>query len=449
MSSSEPQFVDYAIVPHPSEPRVLLLPSENGWLLPHVYHHERHFWQSVAPVNQAVGALLGMELTTLRCMWTDYWRTVYAMENHSAGWRPPAGAAWFSSDQVAELSLARPELREQLSNWFAAQDASAAPRGVPWYRAGWYAEATEWIRAQLDRLSLPAAGSIEQLRSWERSAILRAHTAAGDLYFKAAPPMFAHEPALTQALAERDPARFPAVLAVDTERCWMLMPDHGGRRLDQIPDVDRWELALRRFARLQIALSADVGRFVGLGCPSRPLELLAAQIDPLLSDTAALTSASAALDQREIAELRALGPRLRARCAELAGYGLPLTLEHGDFWPGQVLARDDGDVFIDWSDSSVAHPFFSMSFFSDTTEAEEFLPGIADLRSRMRDAYLEPWNAYEPAARLVEAYELAQQLAPLHNAITYHVYILPGMQAKWEMHNMISFYLRKLLRPGS
>jgi hypothetical protein len=436
---------DWAILGYPSEPRVLLLPGAAGWSLPAAEHSTRHFWQDVAPVNAALGALLGLKVTTLRCARTDYQNNLYVLESHSPNWSPPPGAIWAGQAELGALEFERPELRAALEEWFA-WDAGATSNRPPWYRPGWFTRAAEWMLEQLERHNMPATGPIEQLRSWERSAILRAPTAGGLAYFKAVPAMFAHEPALTQALAARDPARFPAVLAADVSRRWMLMPDAGGTTLDQVPDLARWESALRAYARVQIALAPAVDELARAGCPHRPLAALPAALDALLADTAAFTPPGAALSAEEIDILRGRAPEYKAWCAELARLAIPPTLEHGDFWAGQVVLRGEEFVFIDWSDSTIAHPFFSMSFFADTAEAEEFLPGVPGLRERLRDAYLEPWAAFAPRASLLAAFELAQSVSALHNAAIYHQWILPRMEAKWEMRNMIPFYLRKLLK---
>ena len=87
-------YHDWAILPHPRTPQLLLLPGEHGWALPCVEHAQRHFWQSVAPVNGGIRALLGVDATTLRCVHTDYQSNLYALENHSPAWDPPPGAIW-------------------------------------------------------------------------------------------------------------------------------------------------------------------------------------------------------------------------------------------------------------------------------------------------------------------------------------------------------------------
>src|SRR5262249_20679996 len=158
---------------------------------------------------------------------------------------------------------------------------------------------------------------------------------------------------------------------------------------------------------------------------------LAAQIDALFADTAALQPGTRyGLSDAEVARLRACAPQYRALCAELAGYGLPETLEHGDFWPGNIIATAQSCVYFDWSDASITHLFFRLRLSRETAGAHR--PAIPDARTRLRDAYLEPWSLYAPMRRLVRAFDLAQRLAPLHHALTYHRYILPHIEAKWE-----------------
>src|SRR5213079_169073 len=101
------------------------------------------------------------------------------------------------------------------------------PQRVPWFVPGWSDKAGAWIRSQIDRLGLTQTAPVEQLRSWQRSAIWRVSTNGGDCYFKAVPPMFAHEPALMQKLAEQYPTHLPELLAIEQEQGWFLMPDLG------------------------------------------------------------------------------------------------------------------------------------------------------------------------------------------------------------------------------
>jgi hypothetical protein len=135
---------------------------------------------------------------------------------------------------------------------------------------------------------------------------------------------------------------------------------------------------------------------------------------------------------------------LKQACAALAGFHIPLSLEHGDLWTGQIIARPDGGfLFTDWSDCAITHPFFSLPFF--LAEIENELPGVADAPEQLRDAYLGEWTAYESLPRLLAAYDLACLLSPWYTALRYHRDILPYMETRWEMENMLAYNLRLLL----
>jgi hypothetical protein len=217
---------------------------------------------------------------------------------------------------------------------------------------------------------------------------------------------------------------------------------------DEREDLAPWEAALRSFAEVQIALAARYDELRALGVPERRIADLATAVEPLLDDSAAtLPGEPAGLSAEQRAQLRTLAPRLPTAIAELAAYGLPATIEHGDLWPGQIFVADDRIAFIDWSDSSIAHPFFSLLLFLE--EIEDYVPNEPDVRNRLRDAYLEPWQAYGSREDLLRAFELAQPLAALHHALTYHRVVLPNMELKWEMELMLPFYLKLLLRTAT
>ncbi len=438
-------YIHYLLIPHPTERQLFLLADEVGHALPHFETTEPHYWQTVAPVNKWVIETFGLRLTTLRCTQTlfgdDQIVMVYAMDGTSipADWTLPEGVIWVGQDFVDDLPTGQKEI---IDEWFRCNDEANLIK-TDWYRPGWFAKATAWMEEQFDDRGILMTAPIEQVRSWERSAILRAQTTFGQIYFKAVPVMFKHEPLLVKWLAHNYPQDFPKPLLLDGWQRWLLMPDYGSQTLDTAPDIETWENAFRRFAELQISLSVRINDLMGLGCSDRRLYRLADAIEPLLmSSTEALSGSSMSLSDAELAQLRARIPEFQQACADLSTYSIPTSLEHGDFWAGQVVLNENKCVFIDWSDCSVSHPFFSLYFLTDT---DIRLPDVPNVRERLRDAYLKPWRAYEPMDKLIEAYDFAMRLAPLHHALIYHQHILPQMQAKWEMNNMLPFYLRRLI----
>jgi hypothetical protein len=283
-----------------------------------------------------------------------------------------------------------------------------------------------------------------QLRSWQRSSLLKATPNFGDpIYFKAVPQVFAHELPLTAWLSGQFPDYFPQVLALEPDRGWMLLNDHGRRNLETVQDIGMWEMTLRVLARLQVRLSDDLHDLVALGVPAQTLDDLGGYLDTLLADEDALRIGGQ-LDDDAIAQLHELAPRLKTLCAEFAACGIPHSLEHGDFYPGQVLVQGDRVIFIDWSDSTIAHPFFSYASLENYVVNE--MPHFTqDTLSRLQAAYLEPWREFAEDAVLQRAVTLARPLAALHTAVLYHRLILPKMEIRWEMENMLPFWLRVLL----
>ncbi len=296
---------------------------------------------------------------------------------------------------------------------------------IPWSQPGWRDEADHWIHMELARLGQTVVGSIEQphVRPW--STILRVPTDKGAVYFKAVGPGAAHEVPLTQALAQWRPDCMLPVLAADAPRGWLLLPE-GGATLRSLIRADqyasRWTAVLAVYADVQMALADRVGDVLALGVPDRRLERLPALYADLLADTAMLrVDQPNGLASDEYRRLQALTPRFADLCQELAAFGLPATLHHGDFHDANVFWSAGRPVFFDWGDAVISHPFFSlrtvlvsleMSLGDEAAAAQAF--------GELLPAYLEPWTRYAPLAQLHEARRLAYLVGVVNGAVTWH-----------------------------
>jgi hypothetical protein len=445
----------YAIVPDSAAERVLLRESEGRWTLPYFECDHGAIWQAVDHVNREMRDRLGIEVTTLRCMGIFTHPTlgtgspVYELENHGSEVPAPPGTRWFGRDELAEIELAVPEHRAVLTDWSAAVPRHDAAGGLPpWYRPGWFEGAARWTSEAIADAGLQRTGPVEQFRSSQRSAVLRAETAGGRVYFKAVPEMFGHEGALTIALAERFPDLVPRVIEVAPDRNWLLTEGCGESDLSAYDDLGVWGSALAGYARLQIELAGQTDWLFGLGCPDRGLGGLPGAIDRLLADTDAMLPGTPwGLNESGIGRLRERAPELKAACRALADYAVPQSLEHGDFGYWQVIVRRGRSRFIDWSDASISHPFFSLWFLLE--ELQYGAPKMVEHQLALRDAYLEPWTEFEPMDRLTEAFRLAGPLASLHQAAISHDTIVPASEVRWEWEKMVPYCLKRLLRDPS
>jgi len=431
----------YGILPHPTEPRILMRLEETGWVLPHVHLNEA-VWEA-GRMSQALERELGIPTTGLRCASNceDEVKhridAVCVLETHGPIPEPLWSGQWVGRDQVANLRLALPEHRAVIGACLAeAESGVIPPCRAPWALPGWYAEAASWIQAQLAQLGYTLTGPIEQVKSWCLACVLRAHTTTGDVYLKvaAASPLFINEPALMQGLARLYPDHVPAPLCIDRERRWMLLADFGSE-LGWGAPVEVREEVLGVFGRLQIESAQRVDELLAMGCMDRRLNVLANQIDPLLNDADVLSG----LPEAEMAQLRALAPRLKAMCATLASYNVPPALVHGDMHMSNVARRNGNYLFFDWTDTCIAHPFLDM--------IDILHEKAAAVQTRLRDRYLALWTDFEPMDRLLEMWALAYPLCALHQAVSYR-YIIANVEttAKQDFDRDMPFWLGKILK---
>ena len=261
---------------------------------------------------------------------------------------------------------------------------------------------------------------IVQLRAWTSSCVLLVRTGSGTFYFKTVSESGRHECTVTEYLAQHFPETVARIVATKPERRWFLMTALEGDKLEDVSDVMLWERAAAVYGQLQRACMERVRDLQALGCPTRDLDTLAAQIEPLSADITALRPGEPdGLSAAEVDRLRAYGPELRRRCERLAACGIPLTLEHGDLWPGNVLVDAATCAIIDWEDVAIGHPFISLAPL--IVGLGMFQPRLSspEVMERLERAYLAPFAGLAPPQRLLEALRLASPLSFVDMAVRY------------------------------
>ena len=295
---------------------------------------------------------------------------------------------------------------------------------LPWDRPEWLEEASAWIHDQVAAHGRRITGPVEVLHQRPWAAFAQVATDKGVVYFKAPSPANAHEVALTEALARWRPDCTVPLLAVDHERSWLLSADAGVtlRSLGRTPEqVEHWLHILPLLVDLQIEMPARVPELLALGVPDRRLARFPHLYAELLEDTENLrVGLRPGLTPAEYRQLLDLRPRVADLCEHLAGYGLPETLAHEEAHENNVLVHDGRYTFTDWSDCSVAHPFFTIFITLRTLVYWLKLDEDGPQLRRLRDLYLEPWTAFATRQELSTAFELACRLATVNRALSYH-----------------------------
>jgi len=288
------------------------------------------------------------------------------------------------------------------------------PRRMPWARAGGPAADLRWADDVLTAAGLARVAPARQVRSWNLSSLwalpLADETAA---WLKAVPPFFAHEGAFLERLAGRP---VPALLGHAGHRVLMAELPGSDRHDATPPELDRM---IDLLIELQAESASDVPGLLALGLPDWRGPALSAAITALVERRAADT------DLADLEVLRAFAADLPTRVAAVAACGLPDTLVHGDFHPGNVRGDADRLVLLDWGDCGVGHPLLDQAAFLGPTSAY-----ASALHAHWHDRWREilPGSEPERAARLLAPVAAARQ------ALIYQGFLDGIEPSEWPYH---------------
>ena len=435
----------YAILPHPTEAKVLILANKTGCSLPHVCVNDDLECDEIPVIKKELEQKLGISINILYCAENNLNKSkreihsIYVIENNHSITKLDTGS-WIDLTNLQNLSLKFPEHKLVIEEYLTEIETDNIPElRPPWAKTGWLDCASRWIETELLDLNYQQLAPVECIKTWGISCILRVRTNHGNLYLKEAStlPLFCNEPVVTQELKKLFPEYIPTVLSINSERHWMLLADFG-EPIGRNSPVKIKKDVYRLLAQIQIKSVEHIDNLLNVGCLDRRLGKLATQVDDLFNDEIVLSL----LKEAEINQLNSLAPYLKNLCSQLAEYKIPQTLVHGDLHLGNVALDKDNYLLFDWTDSCIAHPFFDMFLFYFRRSYNPLAP----IKS-IRDEYLNQWTVYESKSRILEAWKLAKPLCALHHAVTYQ-YISNCLESREKdlFSNALGDFLRELLK---
>lgn len=445
------------------EPPALLL-SSSSHSLPSLEVEGDLHQAHVEALEQGLARAFHCPFRVLACLayrrlpGTDQAEGLYVVAPSTAAWTPPPDTRWVEPWELERIAFADSSHQKTVSDWLLELQQGAPTHRVGWAKPGWEIDATEWIQQALETSGHTGIGPIRIWRTCAISCLMRIQTDQGGVMFKAAPPLFQHEPRINRFLATgqateqatglsamQPPTLVPSVVAIDEKRGWLLMDEVPGDVLFNATSISDWAEALTRYARLQRACVSRTAELLALGCPDRTLAALPDAFAALAADTECHQVGERwGLTPEQSASLGEVSDRVASLCQTLDAGGIPPTLEHGDLHAGNILVPATGPVFIDWSDGCVSHPFFSMPPFLDSFD-DCPLKSLEN-REILILAYLEPWAELMGRERLLEVFALSQVVGAAHHAVSYHR-LVRSMEprAQWEMAKGITWWLKHLL----
>ncbi|WP_171052874.1 phosphotransferase [Streptomyces marianii] len=368
---------------------ILLLSGPDGLSLPIQRQSD------IAGLHADIADRFGLVVSTLDCIGREPRFFVF----ESVDGRTAKNGHWFRTKELPAISGISAAQRAMLDQWFTESELGGTGR-PPWTCFGWYAPAADWATDRLRAAGFRSNGNPVQagMRSW--SYQLRLPAIPRDLYFKASPPVYGHEAAVSLLLSERFPKAVPNVLAVDERRGWMLTEDFGGIRHSANPaeTVDAYVRMVPELARLQRGMAEQADALLATGCPDHRLEILPGLYDALVAEVDGLT-----VDERR--QLVSLSARFRDHCARLAGSGVPHTIIHLDIWRGNYTFTDTGPLIFDWAESVLGHPFVSLDVV--LRDVRSVAPSDLAAERQVADAYLREWADISGPVPLDEALQPA------------------------------------------
>jgi len=342
------------------------------------------WWQDAAPVVRAARERHGVEVTILRLLEAQLPE-------------PPGGPVTYLAEVAGPVAASR---------WDGVLDEH--PNRLPYARPGGPAADLAWAGAVLADQGLRRSGPAEQVRTWNLSSLWRCPvsgpTARGrSAWLKVVPVFLAHEGAMLSRLAG---GPVPTLLAQDGQR--MLMAE--------LPGADLYGAALPwlvRMVPLLVSLQqVEIGRveeLLALGLPDWRAPVLT------LAITEVVERSALELSPADRTTLDALVHGLPERFRRLGACGLPDSLVHGDFCPGNVRGDGTSLALLDWGDSGVGHPLLDQTAFLDRIAADAVGP--------VRELWSRAWRAAVPGCDPERAAGLLAPVAAARQAVVYRRFL--------------------------
>ncbi|CAM2735889.1 Predicted phosphotransferase related to Ser/Thr protein kinases [Legionella steigerwaltii] len=305
-----------------------------------------------------------------------------------------------------------------------------------------------WAQNYLNQQGYSIQEPFKTMHSASWAKVYQIATTKGFFYLKQIPKAFAIEPNLLLYLRSFFPALVPEVLGTNPDLHCFLMSDRGtplGESLAINYQIELAREALKSYVTIQTGLISQIDSLLALGVPDWRLANLPDLYLNLLDESDFLKDEG--LSTHELQQLISLHPRFVTLCQQLAQYAIPETIEHSDFHENNILHQVQHLTLIDWGESVISHPFFSLISFLMGMMRNHQINEQNGIYGVLRDSYLSHWHAFESQERLLNAFALAKRLSPIKYCLSfYRLTQCPGWYAIERHQGRVAKVLRTFLQ---
>ncbi|TFD94343.1 phosphotransferase [Jeotgalibacillus sp. R-1-5s-1] len=371
-------------------------------------------------INEHVSNTYQIEAAVLKCLKACENERVYVLEHLSGSLPGSSSLQWQSIHTMTALDQQDYDLIQQ---WIHDKE----PSDIPWFQPGWRKNIEELLSNRLPQ----RVTNIEQIRSWERSTLLRLYAEDETYILKAVPPIFHHEPTICAYLSKSFPDSVPETVFADPSLNVFVMREVKGPLLGLTNQLEHWRQALLKLGKIQTGILNNIDQ---LTCPFRAIDyMMVDQLDHTIQrlfENETITKETLEILSENATKVRKIANKLKQST-------IPLSIDHGDFFGGNILLQDEEAIIYDWSDCSLTHPFLSAVVFLQEVE-DLFSKEAAD--SLLTD-YLRLWRAYASMEQLKNEYQSIKYIAPAFGLMVYENIIFPTFRDNWDREIIIQGYI--------
>ncbi len=347
------------------------------------YSVESPYWQDVAAVVDRARAVHHVDPVVLRILYSE---------------RGDAG----EGGAVAYLAQVEQVPNVPLREW-PADPLRDHPLRADYARPGGPSQHLAWAEAVLRERGLALTGPPRQTRTWNLSSIWALPTSAGLLWLKVVPPFLWREAAV---MARLSAGVAPRVVAAEGDR--ILLWDVPGEDQYFATGADLLVMVdgLLSVQQEWITRTDDL---LALGAADWRREQLPARITDVVQRNRGRLPAA----ERHSVDLLVDG--LDGRLREVEGCGLPDTLVHGDFHPGNLRGAAPDFVILDWGEIGLGNPMLDQFAFCARLSPPD--------RAAVERHWAQRWLDFRPGCEPTRAASLLRPVRSLMAAATFQGFL--------------------------